>query len=199
MNPVDIVLNILKKVTGYFVALAISIILFPLALILAFAIKLSCKGPVIYSQERIGKSGKVFTIYKFRSMNPDYEEGHSLLTGLNDKRITSVGRFMRRHKFDELPNFINVLKGEMTLIGPRPEQKHFVEQIVQKAPQYRRVHEVKPGITSWGQVRYGYATNVDEMIRRMEYDLYYLDNRSLWFDLRIALHTIGIIFSGKGT
>ncbi|HKK41817.1 MAG TPA: sugar transferase [Bacteroidales bacterium] len=188
----------LKTATGYLLALVFSILLSPLAILLGIAIKLSGKGPVIFSQERMGRSGRTFTIYKFRSMIPEQEEGLSLLTGINDSRITPLGHFMRKHKFDEIPNFINVLKGEMSLIGPRPEQRHFVEQIIKRAPEYRRLQEVKPGITSWGQVKYGYATNVDEMIQRLEYDIHYLDNRSLWFDFRIAFHTLGIILSGKG-
>jgi lipopolysaccharide/colanic/teichoic acid biosynthesis glycosyltransferase len=191
-------LNIFKMVIDYTVAISFSILLSPVILILSIAIKMTGKGPVIYSQKRIGKSGKTFTMYKFRSMHFGTEEGLPLLTGKKDKRITAVGRFMRKHKFDEIPNFINVLKGEMSLIGPRPEQKHFIDQIMLRAPQYRKLQKVKPGITSWGQVKYGYASNVDEMLERLEYDLYYLDNRSLWFDLKIAFYTIGIIFKGEG-
>jgi lipopolysaccharide/colanic/teichoic acid biosynthesis glycosyltransferase len=191
-------LNIIKMVIDYTIAISFSILLSPVILILSIAIKMSGKGPVIYSQKRIGKSGKIFTMYKFRSMHFGTEEGLPLLTGKKDRRITSVGRFMRKHKFDEIPNFINVLKGEMSLIGPRPEQKHFIDQIMLKAPQYRKLQKIKPGITSWGQVKYGYASNVDEMLERLEYDLYYLENRSLWFDMKIAFYTIGIIFKGEG-
>jgi lipopolysaccharide/colanic/teichoic acid biosynthesis glycosyltransferase len=191
-------LNIIKMVIDYTVAISFSILLSPVILILSIAIKMTGKGPVIYSQKRIGKSGKTFTMYKFRSMHFGTEEGLPLLTGKKDKRITAVGRFMRKHKFDEIPNFINVLKGEMSLIGPRPEQKHFIDQIMLRAPQYRKLQKIKPGITSWGQVKYGYASNVDEMLERLEYDLYYLENRSLWFDLKIAFYTIGIIFKGEG-
>jgi len=110
-----------------------------------------------------------------------------------------VGRFMRKHKFDEIPNFINVLKGEMSLVGPRPEQQYFVDKILIIAPEYRSVHGVKPGITSWGIVQYGYAENVHEMVKRLEYDIEYLNNRSLWFDLKIILKTVLIIFKGTGT
>jgi lipopolysaccharide/colanic/teichoic acid biosynthesis glycosyltransferase len=157
-------LNIFKMVIDYTVAISFSILLSPVILILSIAIKMTGKGPVIYSQNRIGKSGKTFTMYKFRSMHFGTEEGLPLLTGKKDKRITAVGRFMRKHKFDEIPNFINVLKGEMSLIGPRPEQKHFIDQIMLRAPQYRKLQKVKPGITSWGQVKYGYDSNVDEML-----------------------------------
>ncbi len=191
-------LNTFKIVIDYAITISLSILLSPVILILSLAIKLTGTGPVIYSQKRIGKSGKTFTMYKFRSMHIEAENGVHLLTGKNDSRITSVGRFMRKHKFDEIPNFINVLKGEMSLIGPRPEQKHFIDQIVLRAPQYKQLQKIKPGITSWGQVKYGYASNVDEMIKRLEYDLYYLENRSLWFDLKIAFYTVGIIFKGEG-
>lgn len=191
-------LNTIKMVIDYTIAISLSILLSPVILILSLAIKLTGKGPVIYSQKRIGKSGKTFTMYKFRSMHNGAENGVHLLTGKKDSRITEVGRFMRKHKFDEIPNFINVLKGEMSLIGPRPEQKHFIDQIVLRAPQYMQLQKIKPGITSWGQVKYGYASNVDEMIKRLEYDLYYLENRSLWFDMKIALYTVVIIFKGEG-
>jgi lipopolysaccharide/colanic/teichoic acid biosynthesis glycosyltransferase len=183
----------IKTVIDYSFTILCLILLIPVTLLLIIAIKISVKGPVIYSQNRIGKDGKTFTIYKFRSMHTGAEEGIPLLCGKKDKRITSVGRFMRKHKLDEIPNFINVLKGEMSLIGPRPEQQYFINQIVAKKPEYRLLHNIKPGITSWGQVKYGYASNVDEMVKRLEYDLYYLNNRSLWFDLKIAFYTIGIV------
>jgi lipopolysaccharide/colanic/teichoic acid biosynthesis glycosyltransferase len=126
------------------------------------------------------------------------EDGFPLISGKEDKRITIPGRFMRKHKFDEIPNLFNVLKGEMSIIGPRPEQQIFIDQIIQREPRYKQLQLIKPGITSWGQVKYGYASNVEEMIKRMEYDLFYLENRSLIFDLKIALSTIAIIIKGKG-
>jgi lipopolysaccharide/colanic/teichoic acid biosynthesis glycosyltransferase len=190
---------IIKTVIDYSVTLICLIVLIPVILILTAAIKLTGKGPIIYSQIRIGKSGVPFKMYKFRSMHHGAEEGVPLLCGKKDQRITTLGRFMRKHKLDEIPNFINVLKGEMSIVGPRPEQPYFIEQIVLRAPDYRLLHEIKPGITSWGQVRYGYASNVDQMIERLKYDLYYNDNKSLWFDLKIAFYTIGIIFRGEGT
>jgi len=121
-----------------------------------------------------------------------------LLSGKKDKRITLIGRFMRKHKLDEIPNFINVIKGEMSLVGPRPEQQYFIDQIIIIEPRYSLLQDLKPGITSWGQVKYGYASNVDQMIERLNYDLYYLENRSLWFDMKITFYTIGIIFKGEG-
>jgi lipopolysaccharide/colanic/teichoic acid biosynthesis glycosyltransferase len=189
---------LVKTVIDYFFATICLISLIPVILILALAIKISGEGPVIYSQKRIGKSGKVFKIYKFRSMHFGTEEGLPLLSGKNDKRITALGRFMRKHKFDEIPNFVNVLKGEMSLVGPRPEQQYFIDKIVLKTPQYLMLQKIKPGITSWGQVKYGYASDVDQMIKRLDYDLYYLENMSLWFDFKVIYNTILIIFKGKG-
>jgi lipopolysaccharide/colanic/teichoic acid biosynthesis glycosyltransferase len=166
--------------------------------ILAISIKSTGKGPVIYSQKRIGRNGKPFVIHKFRTLHYGNDEEILLISGKEDKRITSLGRFMRKHKFDEIPNFLNVLKGEMSLIGPRPEQQFYIDQIVLREPRYKQLQLIKPGITSWGQVKYGYASNVDEMIKRMEYDLFYLNNRSFLFDLKIAFYTLVIIFKGKG-
>jgi lipopolysaccharide/colanic/teichoic acid biosynthesis glycosyltransferase len=189
---------IAKTVIDYSITIFFLLLLIPVILVLVLAIKITGRGPVIYSQTRIGKSGKPFLLYKFRSMYHGTEEGVPLLSGKKDRRISAVGRFMRKHKFDEIPNYINVLKGEMSIVGPRPEQKYFIDQIVTRAPEYVRLQEIKPGITSWGQVRYGYASDVDQMIERLNYDLYYLDNRSLWFDFKIALYTVGIIFKGQG-
>jgi lipopolysaccharide/colanic/teichoic acid biosynthesis glycosyltransferase len=189
---------ILKTIIDYSATILSLILLIPVIVALSVAIKLTGKGPVIFSQIRIGRYGKPFVIYKFRSLHNGKEEGMPLISGREDERITSLGRFMRKHKFDEIPNFINVLKGEMSIIGPRPEQQFFIEQIVEREPRYKQLQLIKPGITSWGQVKYGYASNVDEMIKRMEFDLYYLQNRSLLFDLKIALSTLIIILSGKG-
>jgi lipopolysaccharide/colanic/teichoic acid biosynthesis glycosyltransferase len=188
----------MKTIIDYSVTILCIILLIPVILILTIAIKVTGKGPVIYSQNRVGKAGKPFTIYKFRSMYNGTEEEVPLLSGSEDKRITALGRFMRRHKLDEIPNFINVLKGEMSLVGPRPEQQYFIDQIVNRMPDYVLLQKIKPGITSWGQVKYGYASNVDQMIERLKYDLYYIHNRSLWFDLKISLYTFIIVFKGDG-
>ena len=131
-------------------------------------------------------------------MQDNAENDEPLLSSKNDDRITPVGRFMRKHRLDEIPNLINVIKGEMSLVGPRPERQYFIDQIVKKAPHYRRLHKVKPGITSWGQVKYGYASDVDSMIERLEFDLLYLENMSLSIDLKIIIYTIIIILKGKG-
>jgi lipopolysaccharide/colanic/teichoic acid biosynthesis glycosyltransferase len=191
-------LDILKFIFDYLVTILCLILLLPVIMILAISIKLTGDGPVIYTQKRIGRHGKTFVIYKFRTMNSENDEGRILLSDRNDKRITRLGRFMRKHKFDEIPNFINVLKGEMSIIGPRPEQQFFIDQILAIDPRYKFLQLIKPGITSWGQVKYGYASNVEEMIKRMEYDLFYLDNRSIGFDMKITMCTLGIIFKGKG-
>jgi lipopolysaccharide/colanic/teichoic acid biosynthesis glycosyltransferase len=190
--------GILKTIIDYLITIICLILLIPVILILVITMKITGKGPVIYSQKRVGRFGKSFKIYKFRSMRMGTEEGLPLISDRKDKRITTLGRFMRKHKFDEIPNFINVLKGEMSLVGPRPEQKYYVEQILLKAPQFQLLQEIKPGITSWGQVKYGYASNIDEMIERLDYDLFYLENRSIWFDLKVLFHTIGIIIKGEG-
>jgi exopolysaccharide biosynthesis polyprenyl glycosylphosphotransferase len=174
------------------------VLLLPVIIILVIAIKTTSRGPVIYSHERIGKNGKPFRILKFRSMHTNSEPGGPQLASRDDKRITPVGKFMRKHRFDEIPNFINVFKGDMSLVGPRPERKFYIEQILVKAPQYSKLHLVKPGITSWGQVQYGYAENIEEMIQRMRYDLVYIQNMSLFADFRILTKTIGIIVKGQG-
>jgi len=191
-------LSFIKPAIDYTISILGLILLLPVILLLALEIKISDRGPVIYSQKRIGKNGKSFTLYKFRSMHPGSEEGTTLISSKNDERISKIGRFMRKHKFDEIPNFINVLKGEMSLVGPRPEQQYFIDKIILQAPEYRLMHTIKPGITSWGEVKYGYASNVEQMIERLDYDIYYLKNRSIWFDAKIVFYTIGIIFKGKG-
>jgi lipopolysaccharide/colanic/teichoic acid biosynthesis glycosyltransferase len=190
--------DILKMIFDYLTSVICLILLMPVIVMLAAAIKMKGQGPVIFSQKRIGRNGKPFIIYKFRSLRDGNEEEIVLISGREDKRITSLGRFLRKHKLDEIPNFINVLKGEMSIVGPRPEQKFYIDQIVQKDARYKQLQAVKPGITSWGQVKFGYALNIDEMIKRMEYDLFYLENRSLLFDLKITFYTIFIIIKGQG-
>jgi lipopolysaccharide/colanic/teichoic acid biosynthesis glycosyltransferase len=189
---------LIKTIIDYSAALICLVLMLPVIVILSIVILIEGKGPVFYTQKRVGKSGKQFTLYKFRSMHFGTEGGVPLLTGKNDKRITATGRFMRKHKFDEIPNFINVLRGEMSLVGPRPEQQFFIDQISSRAPEYLKLLEIKPGITSWGQVKYGYASDADQMIERLKFDLCYLENRSLWFDLKIFVYTAGIILKGQG-
>lgn len=187
-----------KLVMDYAVALTALVSLSPLMAVLALLIRLSGSGPVIFRQERIGRYGKPFIIYKFRSMDDGAEPDGPMLAVKGDNRITPLGRFMRKHRFDEIPNFINVLRGEMSLVGPRPERRHYIEQIMQEAPYYNRVLAVKPGITCWGQVKLGYASDVSRMLERLDYDLLYLENMSLYLDLKILFYTLGTIVKGKG-
>ncbi len=170
----------------------------PLFLFLILGVKLSSRGPIFYRQERIGKNGKPFTIYKFRSMYHNAENNGPELSSKKDDRVTPFGRFMRKSRFDEIPNFLNVLKGDMSLVGPRPERQFFIDQIIARAPQYLQLLKVKPGITSWGQVKYGYAENIDQMIRRMKYDLIYLDNMSLYVDFKILIYTMLTVLRREG-
>lgn len=165
---------------------------------LAILIKISSKGPIFYSQERIGRFGKPFMIYKFRSMVADAEPEGPALSGKVDGRITPLGNFLRKTHLDELPQFYNVLIGDMAVVGPRPERKYFIEQIVKRAPHYTHLHKLRPGITSWGQVKYGYASNVDEMLERLQYDMIYLKNISLYVDFKILIYTLIVSFKGKG-
>ncbi len=174
------------------------IVLLPLIFILCILIKLTSKGAIIHKQERIGQYGKPFTLFKFRSMLVNAEQSGPALSSKTDTRVTSLGRFMRKTRLDEIPNFFNVLRGEMSLVGPRPERQFFVNQIVKVAPHYIHLQKVKPGITSWGQVKYGYAENVDQMVERLKYDLLYIDNMSILVDLKIIIYTLITVFKGKG-
>ncbi len=174
------------------------IVLAPVFLITAIGVKLSSPGPVIYSHERIGLNGKPFMMHKFRSMYVDAEKKGPQLSCENDPRITPFGRFMRKVRLDEIPQFYNVLLGNMSLVGPRPERQYYINQIVKKAPHYKLLQKIKPGITSWGQVKFGYAENVKEMIERMKYDLLYLENMSLVIDFKILIYTVLIILQGRG-
>lgn len=195
-------LNLFQKTSKRFfdfcIALLALILLSPLLLIIAAVVKLSSKGKIIYAQERIGLKGKVFNIYKFRSMFENAETNEPLLTQDNDERITTFGALMRKYRIDELPQLFNVLIGDMSLVGPRPERQYFIQQILKTEPKYQLLHQIKPGITSLGMVKFGYAHNTQEMIQRMRYDLLYLENISLLFDLKIILYTISTVLKGKG-
>lgn len=172
--------------------------LLPFLLVTAIMVKLSSKGGVIYKQQRIGLFGKPFYILKFRSMYLEAEQAGPALSSKMDPRITPWGRFMRKWRIDELPQFVNILKGDMSLVGPRPERKHYIDIISTTHPQYKYLHKVKPGLTSWGMVQFGYAENVGEMIERMKYDLLYIENCSLALDVKIILYTFMVIFQGRG-
>lgn len=190
--------RVIKRTMDIVFSLLALLLLFPVFIIIAILIKLDSKGPIFYLQERIGKGGKPFKIIKFRSMYVDAEAKGPSLSSKDDPRITKVGRFLRKMRLDEFPQFWNVLKGEMSLVGPRPERQYFIDQIVKIAPHYRHLHRVKPGITSWGQVKYGYAENVEQMVERLQYDLLYIENMSLAMDLKILAYTVLIILQGRG-
>lgn len=175
-----------------------TILLLPLFIILAIVVKLSSTGPIFFLQDRIGLNGKTFKIIKYRTMYVDSEKTGPQLSSSEDPRITGVGRFLRKTRLDEFPQFINVLKGEMSLVGPRPERQFYIDKIVQIEPQYLHLTKVRPGITSWGQVKYGYAENVDQMLQRMKFDLLYMKNRTLALDFKIMLYTVIIILKAKG-
>jgi polysaccharide biosynthesis protein PslA len=174
------------------------LILSPFLLVTAILVKLSSKGDIFYKQERIGLFGKPFNIYKFRSMYMEAEQTGPALSSKLDPRITPWGRFMRKWRIDELPQFVNIILGEMSLVGPRPERKHYIDIISETHAHYKYLHKVKPGLTSWGMVQFGYAENVQEMIARMKYDLLYIENCSLALDIKIIMYTFMVIFQGRG-
>lgn len=188
----------MKRFLDIIISLLALIILFPLFIVLAIIVKTNSSGPVFFKQERIGRNGRSFHIIKFRTMVVDAEKAGPQLSSSNDPRITNVGRFMRKTRLDEFPQFYNVLKGDMSLVGPRPERQFYIDQIVVHEPQFLELTKVRPGITSWGQVKYGYAENVQQMLDRMKFDLLYIKNRTLALDFKIMIYTILIIFKGTG-
>lgn len=175
------------------------IVLSPLFAIIALQVKLGSKGPVIYSQERIGLYGLPFAIYKFRTMVADAEaEGVPQITHDNDPRITRIGRWLRKYRLDELPQLWNILRGDMSIVGPRPERPYFIEKIMTEAPYYCLLYKVRPGLTSWGPIRVGYTDTMEKMIERLNCDVVYVENMSLLLDMKILFFTTGVIFHGKG-
>ncbi len=196
-NIPDSTLNI-KRVFDVILSVIGIIIASPLIGVLALWIKLDSPGSVIFKQERIGRHKKPFTMYKLRTMVADAEHSGPALSRTNDPRVTRIGSVMRKYRLDELPQFWNILKGDMSFVGPRPEREYYVAQLYNHVPAYSLIHQVKPGLTSWGMVKYGYASNIDEMIERLRYDLIYLDNVSFGIDIKILIYTLKTVLTGKG-
>jgi sugar transferase (PEP-CTERM system associated) len=191
--------ELLKRILDLVVAMIGLVASLPIMLLVGLAVRLDSKGPIIYRQKRVGRMSRHFEVLKFRSMRVDAEKGTGAQwASENDPRITRIGRFLRKYRLDELPQFINVIRGDMSFVGPRPERPEFVKELREKIPYYDERHSVRPGLTGWAQVRYMYGSSVDDAFQKLEYDLFYLKNMSMVFDLAIIVQTIGIVFRGQG-
>jgi sugar transferase (PEP-CTERM system associated) len=190
---------VIKRCFDVIVAAGLLVLTAPLTLLVAVLIAAEGAGPVIYRQERVGLRGRTFTVFKFRSMSQDAEkDGKAAWATANDERVTRIGRLIRRARIDELPQLLNILKGEMTFVGPRPERPEFVSMLTEQIPFYAVRHSVKPGLTGWAQVRYSYGATVEQSVRKLEYDLYYVKNHTLLLDLVILLETVRVVLLGEG-
>jgi sugar transferase (PEP-CTERM system associated) len=191
--------SFVKRSFDIVAALLLLLLTWPMMLVTAALIRIEDGGPVFYGQERVGQGGRTFRVIKFRSMRNDAErDGKPRWASSNDDRITAIGRVIRKLRIDELPQIINVLKGDMSLVGPRPERPYFVDQLIQEIPFYAARHSVKPGVTGWAQVRYHYGASVDDAVHKLQYDLYYVKNHSLFLDVLVLFQTVGVVLTGKG-
>jgi lipopolysaccharide/colanic/teichoic acid biosynthesis glycosyltransferase len=181
------------------VALVGAILSLPVAVLTAILIKLDSRGPVLYRQERVGKNGQPFTLMKFRSMRTDAEKDGPIWASQTDDRATRVGRIIRKIRVDEIPQFWNILKGEMNFVGPRPERPHFVSQLAEEIPFYEQRHLIQPGLTGWAQIKYPYGASIEDARQKLQYDLYYIKNQSLLLDAVILFETVKTILFGRGT
>lgn len=188
----------IKRAFDVIAAATTLIVLSPLYALLAALVYASSKGPAFYTQERIGLHGKPFNIYKFRTMVQHAEDEVPQLSTDDDPRITAVGRWMRKYRLDELPQMVNILRGDMSIVGPRPERAFFIRQIIEQAPYYCLLYKIRPGLTSWGPIRVGYTDTIEKMINRLNYDVVYMENMSVRLDIKILFYTIGVILDGKG-
>ncbi len=190
--------KVAKRLFDILASLFLLLITSPVFIFSAIMVKMTSDGPIFFKQKRVGLNGKCFMMIKFRSMYQDAETNGPQLSSENDSRITKWGRIMRKYRLDELPQFLNVILGEMSIVGPRPEREYFLQKIGEKAPHVRHIKKVKPGITSWGMVKYGYAENVDQMVQRLKYDIIYIENMNLFNDLKILIYTVLIVLQGRG-